>query len=124
MEEILINTGTINSMEQHFAGKNMTDFAKLLTDKIAIKIFLDIAKNDFRFFDNICEDTSLEPEDVATYLKKLEEVNLIEKNPGPVSKKYVLAFNGQIFAQKLQEEYPQVREFLGGKNFIRPLKLK
>lgn len=111
-------------MERQFLGKNMENLAKLLTDRIAIKIFLDIAKNDLRYFEDISSDTGLEPEDVATYLKKLEEVNLIEKNPGVTSRKYVLAFNGQIFAQKLQEEYPQVKEFLGGKNFIKPLKLK
>src|SRR3989338_9994117 len=103
--------------------ERIESFKKITTDKNSIKIILDIAKNNERFFDDICSDTGLEPEIVAEYLKGLEKGDFIMKNPGSLSKKYVLGFNGQIFAEQLKSEYFEVKKFLGDESLIRPLKI-
>lgn len=62
--------------------------------------------------------------EVAPLTKLLEKGNFIEKNPGPLSSNFRLAFNGQLFAEQLKTLYPEIRKLLGNKSLIKPIKIK
>ncbi len=100
----------------------MEDFVSVVTDKNAMQIFLLIAKTHIRKIDQIIEDTSLDPKDVALSIDKLEKGNFIVRNPSLMSQKFRLGFNGQLFAEQLRIEFPEVRKLLGDRVIIEPIR--
>ena len=85
-------------------------------------IFLTIAKNKVAEIEQIFSDTNLDIEDAGIPLKKLEEGDFIIKNPNPLSNKYKLGFNGQLFVEQLKIMYPEIKKELGEESSIEPLK--
>lgn len=102
---------------------NASRFSKITQDPSALAVFISIASHENRSYEEIVEDTNLDLADVAPIVKTFEQVNYIEKNPGPLSRKFVLGFNGQLFAEQLKELYPEVKEIIGEKTLIRPIKV-
>ena len=100
----------------------MEHFVDIATNKNIMEVFLDIAKNRVRKLEELSEDTGLGLEDLAVSIRKLEDGDFIIKNPNPLSDKFKLGFNGQLFAEQLKIIYPDVREFLGKESLIEPLK--
>lgn len=90
----------------------------------ALAIFLSIARHKTRNYDQIVEDTKLDIADVAPLTRNLETGGFIEKNPGPLSSKFKLAFNRQLFAEQLKTSYPEVKELLGEKSLIEPIRIR
>jgi len=98
-------------------------FSEVVKNPFNISIFLSIAKNSHITYKELLGNFKQKIQDVSLSIGILEEHNLIEKNPNPLSQKYKLSFNGQIFGEQLKREFPKVKEFLGDENLIEPLKL-
>lgn len=101
---------------------NARRFSEITENPKALVIFLSIAGKESRTYDELVEDTTLELADVAPLVKELELGKFIEPNPRPSSNKFRLALNGQLFAEQLKSIYPEVKELLGEKSLIRPIK--
>lgn len=119
-----INNPEANS---YYMDKNpyskMDDFVHIASDSNAMKIFLLIAKKGVRQIQQIAKDTSMELKDVLNSIDMLEKGGFISRNPGPLSQKFRLGFNGQLFAEQLKVAYPEVKEYLGEKNLIEPIRV-
>ena len=70
---------------------------------------------------DISEETNLALREVVNSTYKLEKEDFIVHNPNPLSQKFKLGFNGQIFAEQLKIEYPEIEKVLGKKSLIEPL---
>lgn len=103
---------------------NASRFSKITENPNSLSIFLSIAKHKTRNYDELVEDTNLDLAEVAPLAKELVDGGFIEKNPGPLSSRFKLAFNGQLFAEQLKSAYPEVKELLGEESLIEPIKLK
>jgi len=101
----------------------INSFSNITTDEKNICVFLSVAKNNTIKIEQLVKETKLELKDIVISLHKLEKGDFVEKNPSPLSEKYTLGFNGQLFAEQLKNMYPQVKSFLGDKKIIKPLKV-
>ncbi len=99
------------------------EFSKIIENSNTLTVFLSIASNKFRSYDQLVTETRLDLAEVAKLTRELEEVKLIEKNPGPLSSKFKLAFNGQFLAEQLKTAYPELRDILGTESLIKPLRI-
>ena len=86
-----------------------------------IFVLLDVARHRIRNYDQLIEDTGLHLSVIAPLVKKLEDGNLIFKNPNPTSNKFRLSFNGQLIVEQLKSEYPGVKKLLGEGSLIEPI---
>jgi len=103
---------------------NASRFSKITQNPHTLAIFLSIATHKIRNYDQLVEDTKMDIADVAPLVRNLENGGFIEKNPGPLSSKFKLAFNGQLFAEQLKSSYPRVKELLGEESLIEPIKVE
>ncbi len=99
-------------------------FARIVEDPKAIAIFLSVAANKVRNYEQLIEDTGLDLADVAPLVKRLQEGGFIKPNPNILSNKFRLDLNGQLFAEQLKLDYPEVRELLGEESLIEPIVIK
>ena len=102
---------------------NASRFSKVAQNSKAIAIFLSIASHKTRNYEQLIDDTNLDLADVAPIVRELEESKFIERNPNPLSNKFKLAFNGQLFAEQLKSSYPEIKELLGEESLIEPIKI-
>jgi|SRR3989344_1956480 len=99
-------------------------FSKIVEDPKSIAIFLSIAAKGVRNYEELIEDTGLDLAEVAPLVKRLQEGGFIKPNPNPLSHRFRLDFNGQLFAEQLKLEYPEVRDLVGEKSLIQPIIIK
>ena len=97
------------------------NFVELTTDKNAMMVFLIVAKNRIIKIEDISEETNLGRREIVNSTDKLEREDFIVRNPSRLSQKFKLGFNGQIFAEQLKIEYPEIEKLLGKKSLIEPL---
>lgn len=111
-----------NIMPENDIYSKIENFDKIVTDTNSMTVFLTVAKKKSAYIDDLEEDTKLSLKDIAISLDKLENGDFVKKNPNPSSHKYVLGFNGQLFAEQLRSSYPEVKNLLGDEKIIQPLK--
>ncbi len=99
-------------------------FSEVVENPKAISVFLSIAINKVRNYEQLYEDTGLELAELAPLVKRLQEGGFIKPNPNPLSNKFKLAFTGQLFAEQLKIDYPEIKELLGEQSLITPIKIK
>jgi len=99
----------------------MQDFANIATDRVAIQVFLSVAKHKVIKIGQLEEETHLPLESINVAIEKLEGGNFVERNPNPASQKFKLGFNGQMFVDQLKIVYPELQEQLGKESHIEPL---
>ena len=100
---------------------NAGRFSKITQNPSTLAVFLSIAKHKTRNYDQLVEDTNFDLAEVAPLVKDLEIGGFIERNPGPLSSKFKLGFNGQLFAEQLKSSYLEVKELLGEESLIEPI---
>jgi hypothetical protein len=115
------NRGHINIMKNNNVFSKIDNFIELTTDKNAMMVFLTVAKKRIIKIEDISEETNLGLREVVNSTDKLEKEDFIVHNPNPISQKFKLGFNGQIFAEQLKIEYPEIEKVLGKKSLIEPL---
>jgi len=108
-------------MKNNNVFSKIDNFIELTTDKNAMIVFLTVAKKGIIKIKDISEETNLGLREVVNSTYKLEKEDFIVHNPNPTSKKFKLVFNGQIFAEQLKIEYPEIEKVLGKKSLIEPL---
>ncbi|MBU0898944.1 MAG: hypothetical protein KKB03_03620 [Nanoarchaeota archaeon] len=106
---------------EKWTSSKLGNFSYITTNKNSIKIFLSVAKHKKRGIDQLASDTKLGIDDINRIVKKLERGDLITRNPNPESQKFILGFNGQLFAEQLKNSYSEIKEFLGEESLIEPL---
>ncbi len=111
-------------MEEINPFTNAIRFSRIVQNSTALNILLRIAENKTRTYDELEQDMSLTLATIAPIVDDLEKGGFIEKNPNPLSRKFKLAFNGQLFLEQLKSEYSELRELLGEKSLIQPIKIK
>jgi predicted transcriptional regulator len=109
-------------MENDNMFLKIENFSNITTNPNTVKIFLIIAKNKVMHFDQIIDEANLSYKDVIDSTDKLEKGNFIIRNPSPTSQKFKLGFNGQLFAEQLKMNYPEIQNLLGKESLIEPLK--
>jgi len=113
--------GHINIMKNDNVFFKIDNFVELTTDKNAMMVFLIVAKNRIIKIEDISEETNLGRREIVNSTDKLEREDFIVRNPSRLSQKFKLGFNGQIFAEQLKIEYPEIEKLLGKKSLIEPL---
>lgn len=111
-------------MEEINPFTNAIKFSRIVQNSTALNILLRIAENKTRSYEQLEQDTNLTLATIAPIVDELERGGFIEKNPNPSSRKFKLAFNGQLFVEKLRLEYSGVKELLGETSLISPIKIK
>ncbi len=97
------------------------EFSNIVDNPMNLSILLSIAKKSRRTYDQLIVDFNGDVKNVVDSIDTLQKSNLIEGNPNPLSKKFKLSFNGQLFAEQLKIEFPNVKDFLGNDSLIEPL---
>lgn len=97
------------------------EFSNLVDNPFNFSIFLSIAKNSIMTYPQLFQDFEGKMKEVSESIETLQRGGLVEGNPHPLSEKFKLSFNGQLFAEQLKIEFPNVKEFLGEQNLIEPL---
>ncbi|MBI2543087.1 MAG: hypothetical protein HYW24_02795 [Candidatus Aenigmarchaeota archaeon] len=111
-----------NIMSQDNIFSKIENFDKIVTDRNSMTIFLTVAKKKLVYIEELEQDTKLSLKDIVISLDKLEQGDFVKRNPNPSSHKYILGFNGQLFAEQLRNSYPEVKNLLGNEKIIQPLK--
>lgn len=108
-------------METKNYFSKIDSFCDITTDRNSMATFLAIAKNKVRDFEQLSKDTGLSLKDILDSVDKLEKGDFITRNPNPLSQKFRLGFNGQLFAEQLKTSYSEIKEYLGSDSLIEPL---
>jgi len=98
------------------------EFSSIVDNPFNLSIFLSIAKNSRRTYTELMEEFN-KVKEVADSINILQKGDLIEGNPNPISERFKLSFNGQVFAEQLKTEFPEVKNLLGDENLIKPLSI-